>query len=133
MLLQIIPMLLKNGFYEADLTDRTPGDYVFSVSVDETSQTKSGLFRIMDFDVEKQFLSTNDEKLQQLADNSAGTLYYADQTGGLIETLTDDERYTPVQTSVKKVVSLIDFRILLGIIAITLALEWFIRKYNGLT
>lgn len=127
-----IPMLLKNGFYEADLSDRPAGQYRFTVSVQNENLSKSGSFRILDFDVEQQFVSTNDEKLGQLAQRSGGKLFYSNQIDALIDALTVDERYLPVQSSVKKIVSLIDFRILLGLIALTLALEWFIRKYNGL-
>lgn len=127
-----IPMLLKNGFYEADLSNRSAGQYQFTVSVKNENLSKSGSFRILDFDVEQQFVSTNDAKLEQLAERSGGKLFYSNQIDALIEALTVDERYLPVQSSTKKVVSLIDFRILLGIIAMTLALEWFIRKYNGL-
>jgi len=128
-----IPMLLKNGFYEADLSDRSAGQYQFSVFVKNENLVKSGSFRILDFDVEQQFVSTDDGKLQQLAQRSGGQLFYMDQVNVLIEALAVDERYLPVQSSIKKVVSLIDFRILLGVISFTLALEWFIRKYNGLT
>lgn len=127
-----IPMLLKNGFYEADLSDRSAGQYQFSVSVKNKNLSKSGSFRILDFDVEQQFISTNDAKLGQLAERSGGKLFYSDQIDALIDAITVDERYLPVQSSTKKVVSLIDFRILLGVIASTLSLEWFFRKYNGL-
>jgi len=127
-----LPLLLKNDFYEVDLSDRPAGEYQFTFSVKNENISKSGFFRILDFDVEKQFVSTNDLKLRQLADRSEGQLFYSNQVGELIEALTADERYLPVQSSTKKVVSLIDFRILLGLIALTLALEWFIRKYNGL-
>jgi hypothetical protein len=53
-----------------------------------------------------------------------------------VETLQSDlassQEFLPVQKSRDNVVSLIDFRILLGLIVLSLALEWFIRKYNGL-
>ena len=127
-----IPMLLKKGFYEADLSDRPPGQYGFTVVVKNEGQSKSGSFRILDFDVEQQLLATDHFKLQQLAVNNSGALFFADRVEELIDELVADERFKPVQSSNEKVVSLIDFRILLGVIAFTLGLEWFIRKYNGL-
>ncbi|MEO9893304.1 VWA domain-containing protein [Aurantibacter sp.] len=127
-----IPMLLKNGYYQADLSNQISGNYQFTVVVKGEELLKSGAFRILDYDIEQQFVSTNDDKLLQLAERSGGNLYFADNTDALIKALTVDERYLPVQKSTKKVVSLIDFRIILGIIVLTLALEWFIRKYNGL-
>lgn len=128
-----MPMLLKNGFFEADLSDQAAGSYEFTVSVKNEKQSKSGSFRILDFDVEQQFLSTDYKKLRQLADRSGGGLFYSAEIDALIDRLSSDERFVPVQSSKEKVVSLIDFRILLGIVATTLALEWFIRKYIGLT
>jgi len=46
--------------------------------------------------------------------------------------LLSKDRFLPVQKSEQNIVSLIDFRVLLALIAATLAIEWFIRKYNGL-
>jgi hypothetical protein len=59
-------------------------------------------------------------------------LYYPNQIEKLIEELSMDTRYLPTQKSVENVVSLIDFRIILGIIILAFTAEWFIRKYNGL-
>ena len=44
-----------------------------------------------------------------------------------------DPNYVPTQKSKQIVVPLIDFKFLLGLIIAALSLEWFIRKYNGLT
>ncbi|MGI9551642.1 MAG: vWA domain-containing protein [Aurantibacter sp.] len=129
---RVMPMLLKNGFFEADLSDQAAGRYRFTVTVKNENQSRPGSFRILDFDVEQQFLSTDHRKLQQLADRNGGNLFYRTEVEPLVERLSDDERFVPLQSSKEKVVSLIDFRILLGIIATTLGLEWFIRKYNGL-
>ncbi|MFT5679087.1 MAG: hypothetical protein ACI9FY_001636, partial [Patiriisocius sp.] len=46
--------------------------------------------------------------------------------------LVSDARFATIQKSEQKTVPLIDWKYLLGLIALTLALEWFIRKYNGL-
>ena len=43
-----------------------------------------------------------------------------------------DERYLPIQKSSKNIVPLIDWKYLLFLIVLTLAIEWFLRKYNGL-
>ncbi|MRH99335.1 VWA domain-containing protein [Kriegella sp. EG-1] len=126
------PMLLKNGYYQADLSNQSSGNYQFTIRVKGEDISKSGTFRILDYDVEQQFVSTNDDKLLQLAEQSGGRLSYANNTEALIKALTVDERYLPVQKSTKKIVFLIDFRIILGIMVFTLALEWFIRKFNGL-
>ncbi|NHF60153.1 VWA domain-containing protein [Flavobacteriaceae bacterium TP-CH-4] len=127
-----LPMLLKGGYYVADLSDLPAGEFSFTAKVANENLSKSGSFTILDFDVEQQLLSSNFEKLGRLAENSSGTLYFPSQTNGLIQDLVTSERFVPIQKSEQNVVSLIDFRLVLGIIASALALEWFIRKYNGL-
>lgn len=128
-----IPMLLKNSFYEADLTDISPGQYTFTVTIENENRSQSGSFTILDFDVEKQFSSTNDKKLGQLASATNGKLYFPNQTESLVQNLLNDKQFVPTQKATKNIVSLIDFLVLLAIIIVALAAEWFIRKYNGLT
>ena len=130
---QEIPMLLKNNFYEADLTDIQPGQYRFTVNVEQENRSFSRSFTILDFDVEKQFLSTNYKKLGQLASATKGEVYFPNKTDSLLQNLIADNRFVPTQKDTKNIVSLIDFRVLLAIIIAALSAEWFIRKYNGLT
>jgi len=70
--------------------------------------------------------------LQQLATNSGGNAYFINNYTALTDNLLNDNRYLPIQKSNKSVVPLIDWSYLLFIIALSLALEWFIRKYKGL-
>jgi hypothetical protein len=127
------PMLLKNNFYEADFSDLPPGTYSFKVRVKDDNRTKSGSFTILDFDVERQFLSTDYKKLGQLAEVTQGGLYFQNNADSLLQDLLENNRFVPTQKSTKNIVSLIDFRLLLAIIIAALTAEWFIRKYNGLT
>jgi len=127
-----IPMLLMNGYYKADLSNLPPGQYNFTVKVAAEDITKSGNFSMLDFDVEKQFYSSNYRKLERLADVTNAALFYPNELEELIENLLVDPQFVPTQKSKQNVVSLVDFRLLLGIIIAALAAEWFIRKYNGL-
>ena len=70
--------------------------------------------------------------MQRLAQKNEGQLYYLDGVETLQNELATGEEFLPVQKSRDNIVSLIDFRILLGLIILSLAAEWFIRKYNGL-
>ncbi len=126
------PMLLKGSFFEVDLSDLEVGEYDFIVTVEKENIKRSGTFKILNFDPEKQLLSANYTKLKDLADKTNGSLYFPNDMELLISDLSNSERFTPIQKSKQNVVSLIDFRILLGIIVLTLSLEWFIRKFNGL-
>ncbi len=127
-----IPMLLKNGYYEADIRTLPSGDYSFTASVKDENLTKTGKFTIQEYDLEQQLLSSNYKKLERLAKGTNATLYFPSEASKFIGDIIKDNRFVPIQKSKQNVVSLIDFKILLGIIAAALTSEWFIRKYNGL-
>lgn len=126
------PMLLKHGYYETDLTDLEAGRYDYLATVREENLTKTGTFTVLDFNVEQQFLSSDYKKLGRLAENSSGKRYFSNEAPSLINDLMASDRFLPTQISAQNVVSLVDFRFVLGIIAAALAFEWFIRKFNGL-
>ncbi len=126
------PMLLKNNFYEVDLNSLQAGNYNFTVSVKEEGIARSGSFTILEFNVEQQFLNADVTKLGRVATNTGGTTYFIDQTGSLINSLLENEKYKSIQKTSQKVVPLIAWKYLLGLIVLTLSAEWFIRKYNGL-
>nr|WP_321226092.1 VWA domain-containing protein [uncultured Psychroserpens sp.] len=126
------PFVLKNTSYEVDLSGLEAGDYSFTVKVNNENISKSGELKILDYNVEQQFLNANVIKLQTLATHSEGTSYFIDNTSALANDLINDSRFATIQKSTKKVVPLIDWKYLLGLIALSLAAEWFIRKYNGL-
>ena len=126
------PLVLKSNFYETDLSNLPAGEYVFTVSANNGESKRSGTIKILDYNVEKQFLNANVTKLQQLATNTSGSSYLIDNTSALIDDLVKDSRFATIQKSKKNIVPLIDFKFLLGLIALSLAIEWFLRKYNGL-
>ncbi|VXC19978.1 VWA domain-containing protein [Maribacter litoralis] len=130
--IQTNPMVLKNGYFEADLSNLIAGSYQFVVSVENESKKETGSFVISEFDMENQFVSSNDEKLEKLAANAGGKLFYPSQIDELLQDLKENVAYVPTEKSTENIVSLIDFRILLAIIVLAFAVEWFIRKYNGL-
>ncbi len=129
---RISPMLLKGSFHEVDLSDLEAGEFNFTVTVQDENLSRSGTFRILDFNPEKQLVSANYKKLERLAQGNRGGVYFLDSLDDLQSNLSSSQQFLPVQKSRDNVVSLIDFRILLGMIVLSLALEWFIRKYNGL-
>ncbi|MBQ4915187.1 VWA domain-containing protein [Maribacter sp. MMG018] len=128
-----LPMILKNGYYEVDLTNLLPGAYTFKVYVGEENVSKTGNFVISDFDLEKQFISSDYRKMATLAQNTGGKNYFTANHVNLPEELSASDVFVPIQKSSENIVSLIDFRILLALIMSSFTIEWFIRKYNGLT
>ena len=92
----------------------------------------SSHFEILDFDIEKQFVNPEVEKLTQLAAQTHGKAYFPDQIEVLIKSLLDNEEYKAVQKNNVTKIPLIDWVWLLVLISIFLSTEWFVRKYNGL-
>jgi len=127
-----LPFILNNADYEVDLSSLPASDYAFTVLVADQGLKQSGNFTILDFNVEQQFLNANVTKLKRLATNSAGNAYFIANTDSLVSHLVNDKRFATIQKSTKKIVPLIDWKYLLALIALSLAIEWFMRKYNGL-
>ncbi|EDP95840.1 VWA domain-containing protein [Kordia algicida OT-1] len=127
------PMLLNTGFYTVDLNNLPPASYSFTVRAEGKNISKSGSFKILEFDIEKQFLNADSKRLGAIAAQSNGKAFHIDNnTSSIISQLISDQRFQTIEKSNEKVVSLIDWKYLLALIAICLALEWFLRKYYGL-
>ncbi|MFD1162201.1 VWA domain-containing protein [Hwangdonia seohaensis] len=126
------PLILKNNNYQVDLSSLPPSTYSFTVKATNENISKSGTFQILEYNIEQQFLNANVVKLNQLAENSGGTSYFIDDSNDLINNLLSNNRYASIQKSNKNIIPLVDWKYLLIIIALSLASEWFLRKYNGL-
>ncbi|WP_298519061.1 VWA domain-containing protein [uncultured Kordia sp.] len=127
------PMLLSEGFYTVDLNNLPPASYSFTVRAEGKNISKSGSFKILEFDIEKQFLNADTQRLQAIAASTSGkTFHINDNSQNLISALVNDQRFKTIEKSNEKVVSLIDWKYLLAFIAVFLALEWFLRKFYGL-
>ncbi|HEX9600964.1 MAG TPA: VWA domain-containing protein, partial [Mariniflexile sp.] len=126
------PLILNNTNYQVDLSSLPASDYEFTISASKENISKSGSFKILEYNVEQQFLNADVTKLQQLATNSQGKSFSVNTVANLAETLLNDNRFVSIQKSNKNSLPLIDWKYLLIIIALSLSLEWFLRKYNGL-
>ncbi len=125
-------LLKTNTAFKVNLDGLSAGQYTFSVKELNSNTAYNGYFEILDFDIEKQFVNPDVAKLTQLATQTQGKVYYPNQVDGLIKTLLENENYKAVQKAIVKKTPLIDWIWLLILIAISLASEWFIRKYNGM-
>ncbi|MFD1061781.1 VWA domain-containing protein [Winogradskyella litorisediminis] len=127
-----LPLLLKNASYSIDLSSIAPGDYVFTVKSNDEPVSASGTFKVLEYNVEQQFLNADVSKLQSIANSSGGKSYFIEKSSSLIDDLLNDKRFATIQKSKRNTIPLIDYKYLLGLIALALSLEWFIRKYKGL-
>ena len=128
----VLPMLLKNNFYDIDLNSLSAGEYQYTVAVSDQTVMRSGNFTILDFDVEEQFLNADVTKLNKLATNTGGKAFFITETSEILSALIKDDSFQLTQKRAQKVVPLIDWKYLLGIIVFLLTSEWLLRKYNGL-
>ena len=127
-----LPFTLNNNNFQVSLSDLAPGDYNFKVKVQNQNITKTGSLTVLPYEVEQQFTTANVKDLKGIAESSGGAYFFINKTNEFIESLLSDKRYVTVQKSIEKTVSLIDWKLLLGLVLFLLGLEWFLRKYRGL-
>jgi len=124
-------LLKSNTYYKVNFDGLQAGKYSFTVKELSSNTSYYGTFEVIDFDLEKQHTRADYKKLQLLAQNTSGNVFFADQTDNLIDELLSNENFKPIQKEQTKKIPLIDFWTLLVCIVILFGLEWFIRKYNG--
>ncbi|TXI68533.1 MAG: hypothetical protein E6Q46_01005 [Flavobacterium sp.] len=125
-------LLKATNSYKVNLDGLPAGNYSFKVTEKQSNTSFLGSFEVLDFEIEKQFVNPDKNRLEQLAANTNGKAYYPNQIENLIQSLIDNENYIPTQKETIKKSPLIDWIWLLILAIATLATEWFTRKYNGL-
>jgi hypothetical protein len=125
-------LLKSSNAYKVNLDGLSAGQYTFAVKELNTNTTYNGYFEILDFDIEKQFVNPDLNKLKQLATQTQGEVYLPNQLDNLIKSLLDNTSYKAIEKAIVKKTPLIDWVWLLVLVAMALASEWFIRKYNGM-
>ena len=125
-------LLKATNSYKVNLDGLEAGNYSFKVTEKQSNTSFSGSFEVLDFEIEKQFVNPDKNRLEQLATNTNGKVYYPNQIENLIQSLIDNKNYIPTQKEIIKKSPLIDWVWLLVLAITALATEWFTRKYNGL-
>jgi hypothetical protein len=125
-------LLKATNSYKVNLDGLEAGSYIFKVTEKQSNTSFSGSFEVLDFEIEKQFVNPDKNRLEQLASNTNGKVFYPIQVDNIIQNLIDNENYLPTQKETIKKSPLIDWIWLLVIAIIAIASEWFTRKYNGL-
>lgn len=125
-------LLRTSNAFQVNLDGLAAGNYKFTVKELNSNSVYSSGFEVLDFDIEKQFVNPDWNKLNQLATQTQGKAYLPNQVEALIKQLSEDESYKAIQKTITKKSPLVDWVWLLVLLALSLAAEWFIRKYNGL-
>ncbi len=126
-----LPFSLNGNSYLASLSGLEAGNYNFNVSVENQNVSANGSFKILEFDVEQQFVNASVDKLISISKKTNGNIYFEDNVTKLASDLLIDKRFVSIQKSEKKSNSIIDWKWLLAVIIVSLSIEWFIRKYKG--
>ncbi|HXH19803.1 MAG TPA: hypothetical protein VNJ07_12050 [Chitinophagales bacterium] len=109
------------------------GNYSFNASVKYGTKelSYSGKFSIVPMQLEAFSTVANHQMLYQLSEKSGGKMFYPSQLQALGDSLSASSQMKPVMLATYKTDSLINLWWLLLVFAAILALEWFIRKYEG--
>lgn len=124
--------LKGNNEYKVNMDGLPTGKYTFTVKENTSNTTLNGSFEVLDFEIEKQFVNPDLTRLQQTAVNTNGEVYYSSQIEKLIDFLSKNDTYKATQKVKTTKSPLIEWLTLLIILCLSLAIEWFTRKYNGL-
>ena len=121
-------LLIKDSNYSTKINDLPAGNYKYTIKVSDKNLTLNGQLKMIDFLLEKSFYRANAEKLSSISD----TFFYQNQMLNLKKYLLSQDKFKPIQKSIEKNESLVNWWVLLLLIIVFLSIEWFSRKYHGL-
>ncbi|RXR19004.1 VWA domain-containing protein [Flavobacterium amnicola] len=129
---KVYDFLKGSNDYQVAFQDLEAGQYSFTVKEKTSNSQYSGVFQVLDFDAEKQFVNADWSRLKQLAENTQGKAYFPSEAQQLVDFLKQNDAYKPIQKEVVSKSPLIDWIWGLIFLAVLFTIEWFVRKYNGL-
>ena len=126
-----IPFTALNNRFVVELPTIPFGEYQYTVMVENQNHSVSGNFKILPFEIEAQFTNANAQQLKKVANETKGFISYNHQEQNLIDYLKKDIRFKSIQKNTISKTPLIDWKWILGLIILSLSIEWFTRKYFG--
>jgi len=128
----IYDMIAQNGSFEINLDNLVAGKYTYVIGFDGERLSKKGEFEILPFNMETKFMNSNYKKLEKLANISGGKSFTFNKFENLIDKLVKNNQFKSINKLEKKSLHLININYLLLLFLLSLSIEWFTRKYNGL-
>ena len=129
---KLVDFLKTDVDFQVNLNGISAGSYKLIVKEKNSNATYTNKIEIIDFDIEKQFVNPDFNKLKQLADATAGNIYLSSEVDEAVQQLLQDQSYKSIEKEKTKKGSLIDWVWLLIIAAFCLSAEWLLRKYYGM-
>jgi hypothetical protein len=123
-----------SGLYSGSIAGLKEGDYYYS-GIAQASNAKgsdNGRFTIGAESIEYQQLQMNASLLHAMADRSGGKFYTVDNVKNFINDIKKNPRFAIISTVEKSEIPLWNMVWLLTAALCAFAIEWFLRKRNGL-
>lgn len=123
-----------NGLYSGSIAGLKEGDYYYSgmAQAINAKGTDNGRFTIGAESIEYQQLQMNASLLHAMADRSGGKFYTIDNVKNFINDIKKNPRFAIISTVEKSEIPLWNMVWLLTAALCAFAIEWFLRKRNGL-
>ena len=121
--------------YRLDIGNYAPGKYTYSAATKINNQifSSKGEFVITPLMAEFASLPADHGLLYRISGKTGGKLFYPLQLDSLSKTLLHSKSFKELIHEQKEVLSLIHLKWIFFLLLLALSIEWFIRKYNGLT
>lgn len=126
---QTTTLVKSEEAYYFDLSNLEPGIYAYTIKNKDIQVSKAGSFEVLEYSGELQFENANYQSLKSLVSEDDIALF--SEREKLISTL-KEKNPKPIQKTIKKTQTLLNFEWLILLLALTLSSEWFYRKYKGL-
>lgn len=123
-----------NKSYKANLGILPVGEYTYEAITQYKNKPykKAGKFIVKPIQLEALNTTANHQLLNRLSKNSGGQMFYPRQLNELLEVIKKKEDITSVAYKQKQMKELIYYKWIFFLLLFLLALEWFIRKREGL-
>lgn len=126
---------IGNGRYEGVLEGLVQGDYTFTAGATQDAQSLGedrGRFSVGELDLEFQDTRMNAQLLRQLAARSGGAFFLPSQLQELRRALEALPSFTPRELRTTEEFELWNWKYMLALVVLLLAVEWFVRKRSGM-
>jgi hypothetical protein len=126
---------IGNGRYEGTMDGVPEGDYTFRAAASLDGQTlgeDKGRFTVGELNLEFQDTRMNVQLLRQLAARSGGRYFSPTEISALPEALRSQQSFAPREIQRAQSFELWNWKYMLAFVVLLLAIEWFVRKRNGM-
>ncbi|MGZ3864212.1 MAG: hypothetical protein ACXVPN_13875 [Bacteroidia bacterium] len=124
-----------NNSYHLNAGNFPPGDYSYEarVKIGNEIYVQKGQITVRPLLAEYTNTTADFALLFNISKKTGGQMFYPKQTGELQKKLMDNENIKTLVHEQKQVNDFINIKVIFFILLVFLSLEWFVRKYNGLS